>query len=69
MNTTLLSYSLGLNYLRGCTPEVFLEISVNIKDILDIFRYLNSLISQAVSDMVRYLLRYLKISQIDRDIF
>ena len=55
--------------LRGCTPEISLEISENIIDILNILRYLNSPISQEIFDMVRYHLGYLKISQIERDIF
>ena len=46
-----------------------LQISENIQDILNILRYLNSLISQEILDMVRYLLRFLKISQIDRETF
>ena len=54
---------------KGCISEISLEMSENIQDILAILRYLNSPISQELLDMVRYLLRYLKISQIDRDIF
>ena len=60
----------GLCRLRGCTPEISLELSENILVILVILRYdLNSLISREILDKVSYLLRYLKISRIDRDIF